>query len=153
MLMTALLPLLLCSCTPPVRTMELSIPLTAPMQPQTEAQSAPTKPVNALDVLVAIETVAADNGLQPYTDASGSEDILGLADIDGDANTLVRSWRHPDLPVFLTATRQKSEILVLLNYPAEAADNPAAQKLFKAVRTELAEKLAIFIKPADVSKP
>lgn len=130
--------LILSACQAPMRSLELSVPL----QVSADAQ---TKPVNALDVLVAVETIAADNGLKPYTEQSAADDILGMADMDTASNAAVQSWRHPDLPVYLTATRHKSEILVLLNVPADAAPNPAAQKLFSSLKSQLAEKLSPFL--------
>lgn len=149
MVLIAVLPLLLCSCQVPTRTMELSVPLTAPAPQDSQSIEIQTKPVNALDVLVAVETVAADNGLKPYTEQTADDDILGLADIDDSSNSAVQSWRHPELPVYLTATRHKTEILILLNSPADAPHNPRTQKLFSTIKSQLTENLSPFLTPAD----
>lgn len=135
------LTMLLCSCQPSVRTLELSVPLQAPADVQ-------ANPVSALDVLVAVETVAAHNGLKPYIEQTEDDDILGLADIDEAAGGNIRTWRHPDLPIYLTATRHKNEVVLLLNTPADAPKNPKAQKLFATLKTQLIDNLSPFLTPS-----
>lgn len=126
----------LSSCQAPSRTLELSVPLS---QPGVEPAD-PNMVADPLDALVAIETIAAKNGLKPQSQAGGDDDILGLADIDTPESN-VQNWRHPDYPVYLTATRHKGEILLLLNYVDEAAGNPAATKIFNAIRNQLTTEL------------
>jgi hypothetical protein len=141
--------LVLSSCQAPTRTMELSVSLKVPAGSE-------AKPVNALDVLVAVETVASDNGLKPWSEPADDEDLLGLAETDDASSAAGQSWRHPDFPVYLTATRHPGEILLLLNYPAEAAPDPKAQKLFNTVKTQLSAEVSKFLNPASApteSKP
>jgi hypothetical protein len=145
--------LVLASCQSP-RTLELSIPLThtQSVQPDTESKDVTltVTPINPLDVMVAIETVAADNGLKPWVDPLDNDDLLGLAD-ETASNSAVRTWHHPDYPVYLSATRHKNEILLLLNWPSEADPDPKAQKLFSAIRTQLLKEMSPFLNPATPS--
>jgi hypothetical protein len=145
-----LLVCLLASCESP-RTLELSIPLkySQPVRPDAKADDVTISviPINPLDVLVAVETVAANNGLKPWVDPLDNDDLLGLAD-DAPSNTASQTWRHPDHPVYLTATRHKNEILLLLNRPSDADPNPKGQKLFTIVRTQLMQAMEQFLHPA-----
>jgi len=146
--------LMLASCQAP-RTLEMSIPLShtqsVPSDADAKEMTLVVTPINPLDVLVAVETVASDNGLKPWTDPLDNDDLLGLAD-DSAANTAVQTWRHPEYPVYLTATRHKNEIVLLLNRPSEADTNAKAQKLFVTVRTDLLKQMAPFLNPAPVQE-
>lgn len=140
---------LLASCESP-RALELSIPLK-----QTQAARPDKTPedislsvvsINPLDVLVAVETVAADNGLKPWVDPLDNDDLLGLAD-DAAYDSAVQTWRHPEYPVYLSATRHKGEILLLLNWPSDANADAKARKLFMAVKAQLTKQMSPFLNP------
>ena len=144
--LTGLLPL--CGC---LETMsyERSILLLPPAMENADSNNPPPEPVDPLDVLAAVEKIAAKAGLKPYTTGDEEASLLDIADSDlsGNANTdtiNVTEWKHPDLPVYLTVTRKSDEILILLNHTPDASGkpDPDAVKLYKMIEKQLTVALA-----------
>ena len=109
----------------------------------------PAEPVDPLDVLIAVEKIAATNGLEMYETDDDEASLLDIADSDdlldeGTSGTInVTHWRHPDLAVYLTVTRNPDDILLLLSHtPGEdGKPNPAAKKLYKILNKQLSTQL------------
>jgi hypothetical protein len=127
----------------PSYSAEMSIPLGA-ADPQ-------TRPVNPLDVQAAVEKIAADAGLVPYTAQAAEEDLMSIADDEllnsASAGTSARTWKHPQHPVFLSMTRQAGEIVLLLNCPPDANPLADAIKLYKSLQKQLSALPATLITP------
>ena len=125
-------------------TAEMSIPLAA-ANPQ-------TRPINPLDVQIAVEKIAAGAGLAPYTAQADEEDLMSVADdelLNGASAASVRTWKHPRHPVFLSMTRQSGEILLLLNCPQDSNPDADAVKLYKSLEKQLSVLPAKLITPSN----
>jgi hypothetical protein len=122
---------------------ETSVSLTSPPIENDPNVPAP-KPVDPLDVLIALEKIAADSGLEPSTAGEDEASLLDIADSDLSENSdpgiiHVTEWKHPELPVYLTVTRKSEEILILLHQTldADGQTNPDAAKQFIAIQKQL----------------
>lgn len=111
---------------------EMSIPLTA-ANPQ-------ARPINPLDVQIAVEKIAGGAGLVPYTAQADEEDLMSVADdelLNGASAASIRTWKHPQHPVFLSMTRQTGEFILLLNCPQGSNPDSDAVKLYKSLENQL----------------
>ncbi len=122
---------------------ETSIPLVV----ESTDPNVPPERIDPLSVLAAVEKVAAKANMKPYTPSYEEVSLLDMADTDdllddvGESAINISEWKRPDLPVYLTVTRNRDEILILLNHtPDEAGKvNPDAQKLFESIQKQLTD--------------
>lgn len=134
----------LSGCQTPT-TYEHAISLQLPPVEAVDPNAPAPKPIDPLDVLAAVETIAGQAGLKPYTAPEDETSLLDIADSDlgNDTNDRknVTEWKHPELPVYLTVIRKSDEVLILLNHTPEKTgkSNPAAKKLFDSIQKQLTE--------------
>ncbi len=140
--------LLFAGCNPSYST-ERVISLVPAVDETADPNAVAAEPVDPLDVLIVVEKIAAANGLEMYQTADEEASLLDIADSDDlldadDSGTInVTHWRHPELPVYLTVTRNPDDILLLLNHtPNEAGKpTPEAKKLYETLGEQLNAQL------------
>lgn len=134
--------LLFAGCQPSYST-EMSISLESAVTNET-AQT-PSESVDPIDILVTIGKIARDNGLQMQTPDTDEASLLDMADTEellSNPTTQVDNtthYQHPDLPVFLTVTRNQTEFLLLIHHAPDenGIPNPDAQKLYNTLQEQL----------------
>ena len=138
--------LFLAGCQAPT-TFEKSISLLPPEVEIADPNVPAPEPVDPLDVLAAVEKIAGNAGLQPYTTGNDEASLLDIADSelldDMNGSKNVTEWKHPNLPVYLTITRKNEEILLLLNHTPDASGKPNsdAVKLYETIEKQLSQYL------------
>ncbi len=134
-------------CQPSYST-EMNISLTAPEIAESADPDTPApQPIDPLDVLAAVEKIAGSNGLERYTPDDIETSLLDIADTDNllddspTASANVTYWKHTELPVYLTITRNPEDILLLLSHTPDekGKPNPEAKKLYQTLQKQLAE--------------
>lgn len=146
-LLTLIILTIVSGCQPSYST-EMVISL-SPKNVDMEPDAPTAESLDPLDVLVVVEKIAAANSLKIYETDNDEKSLLDIADSDdlmdeSSSKTVnITYWQHPNLPVYLTVTRNPNEILLLLNHtPDESGKaSPEAKKLYDTLNTELHKKL------------
>lgn len=136
-------------CQPSYST-EMTISLTPPVMDEAADPNTPVPElVDPLDILAEVEKIAAANDLEHYSPDDVETSLLDIADTDDlladnpTAAANITHWKHTELPVYLTVTRNPEDILLLISHTPDenGKPNPDAKKLYQTLQKQLADQL------------